>query len=145
MRLLHFIRNDRSEDCKKLLDGLESKSKRKILMMVDPTGQTVAHHAAKLELHRILSLFINEIPPLDVDGIFSIEPVVDCTANLFVNAIDSKGRTPLHLAAQAGCIRCGMVTVLEYSILENNAKKAQNNIVTISISREKKQVYRENS
>jgi hypothetical protein len=113
--LISAIKTESIEECRLLLDKWDDKAKRIVLTMADAQGYAAIHHAVSRSLHRILAVLLDSVPKQqEMACTTSTSPdmisSIPCTPTALVNMTDSKGLTPLHLAAQAGCVDCGMVS-----------------------------------
>ena len=113
-KLISTIKTESIEECRVLLGNWDDKTKRIVLTMADAQGYTAVHHAASRALHRILTVLLESVPKQDdLASTTATSPdmlsTIPCTPNALVNMADAQGLTPLHHAAQAGCLECGMV------------------------------------
>jgi hypothetical protein len=113
-KLISTIKTESSEECRILLGNWDDKTKRIVLPMADAQGYTAIHHAVSRSLHRVLAVLLDSVPKQDeISCTTATSPDMlsstPCTPTSLVNMADSQGLTPLHHAAQAGCVDCGMV------------------------------------
>jgi ankyrin repeat protein len=113
-KLVSYVESGKAEGCKSLLSSLEDKVKKTLLQTTDDEGFTLLHHAATREHHRVITVLLDSAAPSQTRPKTGALPDLHATLDSFdptflANMTDKKGRTPLHLAAHAGCVDCGMV------------------------------------
>jgi hypothetical protein len=114
-KLISTIKTESSEECRSLLASWDGNTKRIVLTMADAQGYTAIHYAVSRALHQVLAVILESVPTQNEMGSLTTATSPDMLSSTpftkasLVNMPDAKGLTPLHHAAKAGCVDCGMV------------------------------------